>query len=208
MTSSIYPLIALLVVVRLSYQETVENDNFLRPRRNFFMSSGPSQARVMELERIVNTIVPRQSRNVVLVYLVLVGLLVCTTDTTLARELQRSYRGFFEPGEDPGDYIPPQSYPDSNPNEGFEGPPQFTGGEGGSNWSGMQGEIGGPGAPDGPGGPGWLGAESGFGSPFGPNRPDGPAGPNGGVDQDPQRNFEGHATAATVELVKEQILEY
>uniref|UniRef100_A0A7I4YHJ2 Secreted protein n=1 Tax=Haemonchus contortus TaxID=6289 RepID=A0A7I4YHJ2_HAECO len=64
MTSSIYPLIALLVVVRLSYQETVENDNFLRPRRNFFMSSGPSQARVMELERIVNTIVPRQSRNV------------------------------------------------------------------------------------------------------------------------------------------------
>ncbi|KAK5967595.1 hypothetical protein GCK32_022751, partial [Trichostrongylus colubriformis] len=34
------------------------------PRRNFFMSSGPSRARVMELERLVNSILPRRSRNV------------------------------------------------------------------------------------------------------------------------------------------------
>uniref|UniRef100_W6NPP2 Collagen triple helix repeat domain containing protein n=1 Tax=Haemonchus contortus TaxID=6289 RepID=W6NPP2_HAECO len=146
--------------------------------------------------------------QVVLVYVVLVGLLVCTTDTTLARELQRSYRGFFEPGEDPGDYMPPQGNPEPYPNEGFGGPPDFPGGEGGPNGFGMQGEVGGPDAPDGPGGPGWPGAESGFGSPFGSNGPDGPAGSIGGVDQDPQRNLEGPATAATVELVKEQILEY
>ncbi|KHJ86543.1 hypothetical protein OESDEN_13700 [Oesophagostomum dentatum] len=63
MSSYIYPLLALFVIVRFSSQGVIEDNNFSRPRRNFFMSSGPSRARVMEMERLVNSIFPRKTRD-------------------------------------------------------------------------------------------------------------------------------------------------
>ncbi|CAJ0601498.1 unnamed protein product [Cylicocyclus nassatus] len=63
MPSYICLLIALFVTIRFSLQEEMQEDNFTRPRRNFFMSSGPSRARVMEMERLVNSIFPRRTRS-------------------------------------------------------------------------------------------------------------------------------------------------
>ncbi|KAL6740790.1 hypothetical protein Aduo_014110 [Ancylostoma duodenale] len=63
MTSHMYSLVALFVIIRFSSQGVVEDNNFSRPRRNFFMSSGPSRARVMEMERLVNSIFPRKTRG-------------------------------------------------------------------------------------------------------------------------------------------------
>ncbi|WKY05291.1 hypothetical protein Q1695_005920 [Nippostrongylus brasiliensis] len=64
LASTVFSLVAFLFIVRYSYQDSATTtNNFDRQRRNFFMSSGPSRARVKEMERLVNSIFPRRSRS-------------------------------------------------------------------------------------------------------------------------------------------------
>ncbi|KAK6749376.1 hypothetical protein RB195_001781 [Necator americanus] len=63
MMSYVHSLVALLVIIRFSSQEVMEDSSFSRFRRNFFMSSGPSRARVMAMERLVNNMFPRKTRD-------------------------------------------------------------------------------------------------------------------------------------------------
>ncbi|EYC45849.1 hypothetical protein Y032_0415g1070 [Ancylostoma ceylanicum] len=63
MTSYMYSLVALFIIVRFSSQGVIGEHDYSRERRNFFMSSGPSRARVMEMERLVNSIFPRKTRG-------------------------------------------------------------------------------------------------------------------------------------------------